>query len=170
MWLFIAFIAIPLIEIGLFLQLGSLIGLWPTLFTVILTAILGTMLVRTQGLAAIRNLQSSFSRLENPSKHLADGALILISGALLLTPGFLTDTIGFAFLIPAVRLAVYRHLRHKISALKFNMGSAPHQSHHTQKSNPSETDKDKDKGIVTAEYKDVTPANSRNKPSGWTKH
>ena len=168
MWLFIAFIAIPLIEIGLFLQLGALIGLWPTLLTVILTAILGTMLVRTQGLTAISNLQSSFSRLENPSKHLADGALILISGALLLTPGFLTDTIGFAFLIPAVRLAVYHHLRHKISTFKFHMGSAPHQSHHTQKSNPSETDKDKD--IVTIKYKDVTPENSGNKSSGWTKH
>jgi UPF0716 protein FxsA len=166
MWLFIAFIAIPLIEIGLFLQLGSLIGLWPTLLTVILTAILGTMLVRTQGLAAISNLQSSFSRLENPSEHLAHGAMILISGALLLTPGFLTDTIGFAFLIPGVRLAFYHHLRHKISTLKFHMGSAPHQSHHSQKSNQSETNKD----IVTVEYKDVTPANSGDKPSGWTKH
>ena len=168
MWLFIAFIAIPLIEIGLFLQLGSLIGLWPTLLTVIITAILGTMLVRAQGLAAISNLQSSFSRLENPSEHLAHGAMILLSGALLLTPGFLTDTIGFAFLIPAVRLAVYHHLRHKISTLKFHMGSATHQSHYTQKSDPSETHKDKD--IVTVEYKDVTPENSGNKPSGWTKH
>ena len=166
MWLFIAFIAIPLIEIGLFLQLGALIGLWSTLLTVILTAILGTMLVRTQGLTTIRNLQSSFSRLENPSEHLTHGAMILISGALLLTPGFLTDTIGFVFLIPKVRLTVYHHLRHKISNLKFHMGSASHQSQHAQKSDLSETDKD----TVTVKYKDVTPENSTNKPSGWTKH
>jgi UPF0716 protein FxsA len=168
MWLFIAFITIPLLEIGLLLQLGSLIGLWPTLLTVILTAILGTKLVQTQGLNAISKLQASFSRLENPSEHLAHGAMILISGALLLTPGFLTDTIGFAFLIPAVRLAVYHHLRQKISTLKFHMGGAPHQTHHTQKSNPSETDKGED--IVIVEYKDITPANSGNKPSRWTKH
>jgi UPF0716 protein FxsA len=127
MWLFIAFITIPLIEIGLFLQLGSLIGLWFTLLTVILTAVVGPILVRAQGLAAINNLQSSFSRLENPSEHLAHGAMILISGALLLTPGFLTDTIGFALLIPTVRLRVYQNLRRKISSVKFQMGETPNQ-------------------------------------------
>ena len=104
MWLFFIFISIPLIEIILFIQLGSLIGLWLTLLTVLITAIIGTIMVRAQGLAAVSRLQSSFSRLENPSEPLANGAMILISGALLLTPGFLTDAIGFAFLIPCLYL------------------------------------------------------------------
>ena len=60
MWLFVAFLAVPLIEIGLFIQIGGVIGLWPTLLVVVLTAILGTYLVRTQGLMAIGKLQSSF--------------------------------------------------------------------------------------------------------------
>lgn len=88
MWLFLAFLAVPLIEIALFIQVGGLIGLWPTLGIVILTAILGTWLVRSQGLRALSELQGSFSRLEDPSKPLAHGAMILLSGALLLTPGF----------------------------------------------------------------------------------
>ena len=59
MWLFVAFLLVPLIEIGLFIQIGGLIGLWPTLGIVILTAILGTYLVRSQGIAALNNLRGS---------------------------------------------------------------------------------------------------------------
>ena len=87
MWLFVAFLAVPLIEIGLFIQIGGVIGLWPTLLVVILTAMLGTYLVRTQGLMAIGKLQSSFSQLQDPTEPLAHGAMILFAGALLLTPG-----------------------------------------------------------------------------------
>jgi UPF0716 protein FxsA len=166
MWLFFIFISIPLIEIILFIQLGSLIGLWLTLLTVLITAIIGTIMVRAQGLAAVSRLQSSFSRLENPSEPLANGAMILISGALLLTPGFLTDAIGFAFLIPAVRLNVYRYMRNKFSVQQFHMGTRSH---------PSSTDHSpyqhsEAHEIFNGDYEDVTPKASETKPSGWTKH
>ena len=166
MWLFFIFISIPLIEIILFIQLGSLIGLWLTLLTVLITAFIGTIMVRAQGLAAVSRLQSSFSRLENPSEPLANGAMILISGALLLTPGFLTDAIGFAFLIPAVRLNVYRYLRNKFSVHQFHMGTRSH---------PSSTDhspyqRSEAHDILNGDYEDVTPKASETKPSGWTKH
>ena len=166
MWLFFIFISIPLIEIILFIQLGSLIGLWLTLLTVLITAIIGTIIVRAQGLAAISRLQSSFSRLENPSEPLANGAMILISGALLLTPGFLTDAIGFAFLIPAVRLNIYRYMRNKFSVQQFHMGT---------RSRPSSTDQSPYRhseahDILNGDYEDVTPKASETKPSGWTKH
>ena len=166
MWLFFIFISIPLIEIILFVQLGSLIGLWLTLLTVLITAIIGTIMVRAQGLAAVSRLQSSFSRLENPSEPLANGAMILISGALLLTPGFLTDAIGFAFLIPAVRLNVYRYMRNKFSVQQFHMGT---------RSRPLSTDHspyrhDEAHDILNGDYEDVTPKASETKPSGWTKH
>ncbi len=60
MYLFLAFLAVPLIEIALFIQVGGLIGLWPTLAVVILTAMLGTWLVRTQGRIAMGQLQRAF--------------------------------------------------------------------------------------------------------------
>ena len=123
MWLFIAFLAVPLIEIALFLQIGGLIGFWPTIGTVILTAILGTWLVRSQGIMALTNVRRSFSELDDPTEPLAHGAMILFSGALLLTPGFFTDAIGFALLIPGVRTALFRYLRTKIKVQSFAMGS-----------------------------------------------
>ena len=166
MWLFFIFISIPLIEIILFIQLGSLIGLWLTLLTVLITAIIGTIMVRAQGLAAISRLQFSFSRLENPSEPLANGAMILISGALLLTPGFLTDAIGFAFLIPAVRLNIYRYMRNKFSVQQFHMGtrSVPSCTDHSPYRHSEAHD------IVNGDYEDVTPKAPETKPSGWTKH
>ena len=60
MYLFLAFLLVPIIEIALFIQVGGLIGLWPTLAIVVLTAVLGTWLVRTQGRMAMGQLQSAF--------------------------------------------------------------------------------------------------------------
>ncbi|MBO6624228.1 MAG: FxsA family protein, partial [Roseicyclus sp.] len=111
MWLFVAFLMVPLIEIALFIQVGGLIGLWPTLGIVVLTAILGTWLVRSQGRQALENLRRSFGALNDPTEPLAHGAMILFSGALLLTPGFFTDAVGFALLVPGVRNVVFRELR-----------------------------------------------------------
>lgn len=88
MYLFLAFLLVPLIEIGLFIQVGGLIGLWPTLGIVILTAVIGTSLVRSQGRLAMGELRRSFSDLDDPTEPLAHGAMILVSGVLLLTPGF----------------------------------------------------------------------------------
>ena len=96
MWLFLAFLAVPLIEIALFVEVGGMIGLWPTLAIVVLTAVIGTWAVRSQGLLAIERLRGSFQHLDDPTEPLAHGAMILVAGALLLTPGFFTDAVGFA--------------------------------------------------------------------------
>ena len=61
MWLFLAFLLVPLIEIGLFIQVGGLIGLFPTLAIVVITAVISTWLVRSQGLRAMGDLQGSFN-------------------------------------------------------------------------------------------------------------
>ena len=90
MWLLILFIAVPIIEIGLFIQVGGFIGFWPTIAIVILTALLGSTLLRSQGMTALGNLQSSVGAGENPMGHIAHGALILVAGVVLLTPGFFT--------------------------------------------------------------------------------
>ncbi|MEP2531674.1 FxsA family protein [Shimia sp.] len=160
MWLLLIFVAVPLIEIALFIQVGGLIGLWPTLGIVLLTAIAGTWLVRTQGVMAIGNLQRSFSELNDPTEPLAHGAMILIAGALLLTPGFFTDSVGFALLMPPVRMAVFGYLRKRVSVKSFSMGAT------SQTQRPSAR-----ADIIDGEFSEVeTPKKPTHQPSEWTKH
>ncbi len=126
MWLLLAFIAVPLIEITLFIQIGGAIGLGWTLAIVIFTAVLGTWLVRSQGAIALGQLRSSFSDMRDPTEPLVHGAMILFAGALLLTPGFFTDAVGFSFLIPQVRQAAFRAIRDRIKVQGFGTpGSQP---------------------------------------------
>ncbi len=108
MWLFLLFIGVPIIEIALFIQVGGVIGLWPTLAIVVLTAFLGTSLMRAQGIMTLNRLQEALATGGNPTDPMAQGAMILVAGVLLLTPGFFTDAIGFALLIPPVRVALMR--------------------------------------------------------------
>ena len=106
MWLFALLIAVPIIEIALFIEVGGAIGLWPTLAIVILTAAAGAALLRLQGRGALIDLRRSIAGGGDPAKALAHGALVLVAGVLLLTPGFFTDALGFALLVPGVRSAV----------------------------------------------------------------
>lgn len=108
MWLLALFVAVPILEIALFIQVGGWIGLWPTLAIVVATAIAGTALMRAQGLAALARLQASLAEGRDPMGPIAHGALILVAGVLLLTPGFFTDAVGLALLLPPVRAAVIR--------------------------------------------------------------
>ena len=94
--LLIAFIGIPLSEIAVFIQAGALIGLWPTVLAVILTAVIGTALLRHQGLSTLKRAQDSLKKGEVPVGALFEGVCLLIASLLLLTPGFITDSIGFA--------------------------------------------------------------------------
>ncbi len=163
MYLFLAFLMVPLIEIALFIQIGGLIGLWPTLAIVVLTAVLGTWLVRTQGRMALGNLQTSFSELNDPTEPLAHGAMILVSGALLLTPGFFTDAVGFALLMPPVRKAVFRYLQSRVTVHQFHMGS----DHARRYSAPDD--------VIDGEFEEVEPSEQKKrnpgaKPSGWVEN
>lgn len=114
MWLFLILVGVPILEIALFIQVGGFLGLWPTLGIVILTALIGSMMLRAQGMAALMTLQQRISRFEDPTEPLAHGAMILVSGVLLLTPGFFTDTVGLLLLLPMVRMAVFRWVRNRI--------------------------------------------------------
>ncbi len=161
MWLFLAFVSVPLIEIALFIQVGGALGLAPTLLIVILTAILGTYLVRNQGRIALGNLQRSFSELNDPTEPLAHGAMILFSGALLLTPGFFTDAVGFALLVPPVREAVFRFLRGRVQVRSFSMGA-------THRADPYRSEPD---DVIDGDFVEVDPEKRpTHRPSGWTKH
>ncbi len=165
MWLLIAFIAVPLIEITLFIQVGGAIGLGWTLAVVVLTAILGTWLVRSQGAIAMGQLRSSFSDLRDPTEPLVHGAMILFSGALLLTPGFFTDAVGFAFLIPRFRAAAYRAIRDRVNIQSFGtpgggMGPRP----------GPQGGRDPRGGVIDGDFHEIPEQPRQTKgPSGWTK-
>lgn len=162
MWLFAAFLAVPLIEIALFITVGGWIGLWPTLLIVVLTAVLGTVLVRSQGAQALSRLRSSLNDLNDPTEPLAHGAMILFSGALLLTPGFFTDAIGFLLLIPGVRDAVIKQARKRIRIERLNVGPGrpgPRPDHPRDR-------------VIDAEFEEIPPRKqpTHRPPSGWTRH
>lgn len=159
MYLFMAFLLVPIIEIALFIQVGGLIGLWPTLAIVVLTAVLGTVLVRTQGRMALANLQRSFAELDDPTEPLAHGAMILLSGVLLLTPGFFTDAVGFALLVPGIRVAVFRYLKSKATITHFQMGTGAQ-----FRSGPNPFDRD---DVIDGEFTEVQPRQRPAKPSKW---
>lgn len=105
------FIFVPIIEIYLLISVGKLIGIWSTLFLVIFTAILGTHLLRAQGLATLQKLQDTLQRGELPTETLLEGILLLCGGIFLLTPGFFTDALGFVCLIPVSRQLLVQVLK-----------------------------------------------------------
>ncbi|MCK2219320.1 FxsA family protein [Actinomadura sp. ATCC 31491] len=101
--LFLAFLVVPVLEIWLLIQVGSVIGGPATVALLIADSLLGAWIVRREGRRAWRALQEALRAGRMPERELADGALVLVGGALLLTPGFFTDVFGFACLLPVTR-------------------------------------------------------------------
>lgn len=97
------FIIMPIVEIALLLRVGDAVGWIPTLLIVIITAIVGSGMLRQQGLATLNKARQRMGVGEMPAEQLLEGILIMIGGVLLLTPGFVTDAFGFACLIPITR-------------------------------------------------------------------
>ena len=105
------FIVVPIVELYVIIQIGSLIGVWPTIALLLADAILGSMLLRHQGRGAWRRFNTALNEGRFPGREVADGLLIAIGGTLLLTPGFVTDIVGLIFLIPPTRAIVRRLMR-----------------------------------------------------------
>ncbi len=108
--LLLVFILVPVIEIGVFIELGGRIGAWPTIGLILLTAVIGTWLIRLQGLSALARAQAALERQELPVGEIFEGLCLLLAGALLLTPGFVTDAAGFVLLAPPVRRLAGQYL------------------------------------------------------------
>ncbi|MEO0497850.1 MAG: FxsA family protein [Pseudomonadota bacterium] len=98
---------VPILEISVFILVGQQIGLWATLGGILLTAIIGSILLRWQGLATLSRLRAEFSAGQVPARAMGDAALLIVAGILLLTPGFVTDAIGFSLFIPPIRGAIF---------------------------------------------------------------
>ena len=112
--LFLAFTIIPVVEIYLLIQIGTIFGALTSIALVIVTGFLGAYLARIQGLQTLFRIQKSLREGQMPSRELLDALLIGIAGLVLLTPGFLTDAIGFLLLIPNTRTAIKQWLHRQI--------------------------------------------------------
>lgn len=106
--LVILFLGVPLVEIYLLIEIGSVIGALTTVALCVLTAIGGGILLRLQGLSTMTRAQQSMARGEPPAIEMLEGVALMIGGALLLTPGFATDFIGLLCLLPWTRRAAVR--------------------------------------------------------------
>ncbi len=137
--LFLFFLIIPFIEIYLLLQIGGVIGILPTIFMVVFTAVLGAWLLRRQGLATWMRFQENLNKGVMPAYEMIEGPILLVGGALLLTPGFFTDALGFACLVPQFRKKIARYVieNHMLQAAGFR----PPQNHQ----NPQD--------VIEGEYK-----------------
>jgi len=101
--LFLLFLVVPIVEIYLLIQVGSVIGALPTIALVVLTAVIGSAMLRHQGISVLRRAQQNIDQGILPARELLDGVFLVVGGALLLTPGFVTDAIGFMCLLPVSR-------------------------------------------------------------------
>lgn len=128
-FVFLAFLIIPFVEIYLLLQIGGIVGVFPTIALVVLTAIIGAGLLRQQGLATWQRFQDNLAKGTLPAYEMVEGPILLVGGALLLTPGFFTDIIGFACLIPPMRKKIAQYI---IEKRLVQAGMPPHQQPKTQ--------------------------------------
>ena len=105
------FIVVPLVELVLLVQLGRILGLWPTIGVVVLTGIGGALLARAEGIRALWAFRREVAQGRLPEQTVWDGLTILVGGALLLTPGLLTDVVGFLLLVVPTRRMIHGLVR-----------------------------------------------------------
>ena len=147
------FIGVPLLEIAVFIQVGGILGVWPTIALTILTALAGSILLRAQGLAALSRARAQMDRGELPAREMFEGVCLILAGALLLVPGFVTDVVGLLLFLPPfrqlLRLLIARHLAAKAARGEtriFVDGVEIDPRHGGRRG-----------GVIDGEYEDVTP-------------
>jgi UPF0716 protein FxsA len=102
------FIAVPLVELYVILQVGDAIGVVWTILILAADSVLGSLLLRSQGRAVWRRFNESLAAGRMPHREVVDGVLVIFGGALLITPGFVTDVVGLVLLVPPTRALVRR--------------------------------------------------------------
>jgi len=121
--LFLLFTCIPLVELYLLLQIGSVIGAVNTFLLVIITGVVGAYLAQQEGIRTLERIRTLMARGEMPGEPLIDALLILVAGFVLITPGILTDLLGFLMLIPATRAPIRRWIKGQLER-KFSASNA----------------------------------------------
>ena len=129
-------LVVPILEIAAFIVIGGQIGVFPTLGMILVTAIIGTFLLRQQGLSLITEIQEKMNRGDMPGRALAHGFMLAIAGVLLLTPGFVTDAFGFLLFVPPIRDALWAAIKSRatVSVGGFATGGASRRPDNTNDS------------------------------------
>lgn len=110
-WLFVALLLVPLTDAVLLVFVADVLG-WPaTVLIVVLTALLGTLLVRAEGRHTLRRFATKVQTGQLPTDELIDGGLLIAAGAFLLTPGLVTDAFGFLLALPLTRYPIRKLLK-----------------------------------------------------------
>lgn len=150
---FLIFIIVPLAEIIVFMSVSDVTGLGIALIMALMTALLGGVIVRYQGVQAMMNAQENLRKGILPSRELFDGLCLVAAGATLITPGFITDTIGFALLIPVVREILLEKLINsgKFEATGFGTEHSGHTYNH------------RDPNVIDVEYETIDEDVDKNK-------
>ena len=140
--LFVLFIIIPIIEIFVLMQVGAILGVWPTIAMVIFTAWLGAKYVRQQGISTLNSVQTKMAEGQMPSDEIVTALMLLVAGVLLVTPGFVTDFLGLSLLIPAVRHTIASSVMSHISSNNTSQQGFQFHSHsHGQNQNQDDLSK-----------------------------
>ena len=110
------FIAVPVVELGLLIEIGQRVGTFATIGLIIGTGIVGASLARQQGISTLARLRKDLDDGRLPAEPIVDGVLILVAAAVLITPGVLTDLVGFLCLVPACRRLLKRYLKRRFES------------------------------------------------------
>jgi UPF0716 protein FxsA len=121
--LFFIFVAMTLLEIMVLMTVSDAIGNWETVLLVILTALIGSTLLRQQGWSTLAKAQQSIAEDKTPAREMLEGVVILVAGVLLITPGFITDGIGLLGLMPWSRSYFINHIFEKNAERVFSRQS-----------------------------------------------
>lgn len=151
--LFVTFVGVPILEIALFIEVSNHIGLGATVGIILLTAIIGTIVIRHQGLATLKKAQASIKENTLPVTEVFEGFCIIIAGALLLTPGFFTDVLGLSLCIPSLRLSL-RQWMGKFLTNSVNFGQQTHSGDNNLKKMTGY--------IIDGEFEDITNSGKEN--------
>lgn len=170
MWPMLAALALPLVEIALFILVGGWIGIWPTLGLVALAVVAGVMILRSQGAGALGGLRRAARMGQDPGPVLARGVLRVFAGLLLIVPGFLTDALALALLVPGVERLVMRRMRGRMPGQ--TQGQTQSQTRAgMQAAGAQDGAVRPDITVIDAEFEEITPGQRpTHGPSGWTRH
>ena len=111
------FILVPLLELYLLIKIGGYLGAFQTVALVILTALLGLVLARFEGLRTLQQIKQSLAQGIVPAEEMVDGVLIFAGGILFIIPGVLTDLFALVLLIPYTRTVFKRWLRRRFDRM-----------------------------------------------------
>lgn len=157
MWLMLAVLALPLVEIALFVVVGGAIGLWATLAWVVLSAVLGVLILKRVARMGAISFDRDVKALRDPMSPIAGRALTILAAGLLILPGFFTDTLGLLLLLPPVQTLLVNMFSRRL-----RQSGAVHQASMTIEGDWSE--------VPSERNDDQTAPDSAQPPSGWTRH